>query len=700
MSSAKQPKKHFDVVTYTGNGGTQSIDSLDFSPDLVWIKSRNVTANNNLFDTVRGATKNIQSNNADPENSQGNSLTAFTSDGFDLGNRNGLNGSGNTFVAWCWNAGDTTVTNNDGTIESQVRASQEAGFSVVSYTATGTGADTIGHGLGEKPAIVIIKNRGGGSQDWTVYHKNLTDNNASLADGTSWLLLNSTDGRNNNTVSDKWSDVAPNDSVITLGTSATVNRGGDPHIAYCWNEVPGYSSFGTYLANGSADGPMANCGFKPAIVIMKNISQGGVYGHWFVHDTARDPYNISDKTLGWDTNVEENDSAVLGFDYQCTIDFLNNGFKVNSSSQTLNNVNGDTYVYMAFADTPPFAQATQVLNLTDATNLDVMLEGDTVTTPSGGESEVLSNEGTTLEVTLNEADPFAVGEVVSVSGQGSGTIQSIDSINNTITVSNVTSKFVPNQEKYVIGNTSRRGAMAVSDPASSVLEAASGYQVEHSVGFDATQEQYLSRTPAAEGNRKIWTWSGWVKRGLVNGTNRTFFSAGTGADTRSHLMFDGSDESLRFFDLANNIALISDATFSEVSGWLHVTLSVDTTQSTSSDRVKMYVNGTQLTDFSSSTYPAQNANLEVNATNIHNIGSGIQYPEYFDGYLAEVHFIDGEAMGPETFGYELAGWWLPKSYTGDHGYNGFYLGMRDGIGKDESGNGNNFTLNNLESTVS
>lgn len=693
MSSAKkQPKKYFDVVTYIGNGGTQSVDSLQFAPDLVWIKSRTSTQWYALTDTVRGANLSLASNGPNAEEDHDNVITSFDSEGFSIGNSGTVNDNTQEYVAWCWNVGDTNVTNNDGDIQTLVRNSKEAGFSILSYTGSGTGGDTIGHGLGKKPSFAIIKNRGGGSQDWTVYHDSL-----GVTDGTGWLLLNSTDGRNNNTNSDKWSDVAPDDSVITLGTSATVNRGGDPHIAYCWTEVPGYSSFGSYLANGSADGPMVNCGFKPAIVIMKNVTQGGVYGHWFVHDTTRDPYNISDKTLGWDTNVEENDSAVLGYDYQVTIDFLSNGFKVNSSTQTLNNVSGNTYVYMAFADVPPFAQTTQVLNLTDATNLDVMQEGDTVTTPSGGESEVLSNEGTTLEVSLNEADPFLVGEVASVSGQGSGTIQAIDSINNTLTVSNVSGKFVPNQDKYVISSTARRGAMAVSDPASSVLEAASGYQVEKSAILRNDTGTYLTRTPSVSGNRKTFTISCWVKRGQFVNSRGLMYLNGSGAEF-TQFGIDESGYIVYYSDIS--LWFKSPGTYN-THEWLHIVMAVDTTQAIDSDRVKVYVNGESLPYPTSGvdTLP-QNQDMGINRSGEpHLIGNVAGSGYGWDGYITEYHLIDGEAMGPETFGYELAGWWLPKAYTGDHGYNGFYLGMRNGISKDESGNGNDWSLVGLKDSV-
>ena len=154
----RQPKKHFDVVTYTGNGGTQSIDSLDFSPDLVWIKDRSATNEHNLYDTQRGPNQKLIPNSNSAETTVTNVFNSFDDNGFSIGDSSIINANSNNYVAWCWDAGDTTVTNNDGTIESQVRASQEAGFSVVTYTGDG-GNSSFGHGLGAKPNLVIVKSR-------------------------------------------------------------------------------------------------------------------------------------------------------------------------------------------------------------------------------------------------------------------------------------------------------------------------------------------------------------------------------------------------------------------------------------------------------------------------------------------------------------------------------------------------------------
>ena len=197
---------------------------------------------------------------------------------------------------------------------------------------------------------------------------------------------------------------------------------------------------------------------------------------------------------------------------------------------------------------------------------------------------------------------------------------------------------------------------------------------------------YLSRTPAAASNRKTWTWSGWVKRSSLSG-NLTFFSAGSAGSTRSHFMFDGTDQALRFFDLPTSVGIITTQLFRDTSAWYHLVLAADTTQGTASDRIKFYVNGVQVTSFSSSSYPSQNADLQVNRNTEHALGRGNTYYEYFDGLLSEVHFIDGQALSCEEFGFfDGQGIWQPKRFTGDYSSGPVYSNSSDANGVVSSGN--------------
>ena len=227
----------------------------------------------------------------------------------------------------------------------------------------------------------------------------------------------------------------------------------------------------------------------------------------------------------------------------------------------------------------------------------------------------------------------------------------------------------------------------------------SGYNVANSLRFNSGSSDYLDRTLSTPTNQKIWTFSTWIKRSDL-GVGETFFDGYTGTGARTQLMFDSSD-GIRALDQVN-MNLISTQLFRDVSAWYHIVVAVDTTQATSTNRVKIYVNGSQITSFSSSTYPAQNTNLLINGANAHDLGrTGAYTNEYFGGYQSEVYFIDGQQLTPSSFGETDTdtGIWKPKAYTGSFGNNGFYLQFKNSaaLGTDSSGNGNNFTVNNLTS---
>jgi hypothetical protein len=237
-----------DVALYTGNGSTQTISGLNFSPDLVWIKKRSGSEWHCINDTVRGAELYLSSNTTNAESGASNVLTAFTSTGYTVGSQGLVNDNGFTFASWCWDAGNSTVTNTQGSITSQVRANASAGFSVVTYTGTGS-AGTVGHGLGVKPDMIIIKNRSTGGYDWKVIHEGLTG-----AMGTYMIQLNLTDAES--AASASWfNSTSPTSTVFSVGTLAAVNGSGDNYVAYCFAPVAGYSSAFSYSGNGSSDGP-------------------------------------------------------------------------------------------------------------------------------------------------------------------------------------------------------------------------------------------------------------------------------------------------------------------------------------------------------------------------------------------------------------------------------------------------------------
>ena len=229
-----------------------------------------------------------------------------------------------------------------------------------------------------------------------------------------------------------------------------------------------------------------------------------------------------------------------------------------------------------------------------------------------------------------------------------------------------------------------------------------GYEIDQSIRFNKSNSAYMHRTPSSATNQKTWTWSGWVKGYFdrSSGDIVVFGAGNSGGSYTTELRFQVSTEKLYFFTsgTGGTTSLISSSVYRDPTAWYHIVIAVDTTQSTSTDRIKIYVNGDQLTDFSTETYQAQNTNTALNSTNKHSIGKMTYASYYYPGYQAEMNFIDGLALAPTSFGeYNDDGVWIPKEYAGAYGTNGFYItGATAGdLGEDFSGNGHDFTSSGL-----
>jgi len=341
-TTIKKPSDYFNTVLYTGTGAEQSISSLDFSPDLTWIKNRDTIDWHRLLDSVRGATKELYSNSANTEDTQAQSLKSFDSNGFTLGTLAEVNTSGENYASWSWRGSDSSaVSNTDGSITSTVSANTTSGFSIVSYTGNGSGSATVGHGLGVIPSMVIIKARTAGSANgfWYVKHKSLSSNyninlntTSASSDVTSVSQGGIGDLDNANTF-----DFASGTSGIT-----TVNASGTDFIAYCFAEKQGYSKFGSYTGNGNSDGTFIYTGFKPAFVIYKRTNSTG---SWLMYDNKRDSYNVVN--LGLAPDLSNAEDVTTNDEH----DFLSNGIKMRNTGGGIN-ASGGTYIYMAFADEP------------------------------------------------------------------------------------------------------------------------------------------------------------------------------------------------------------------------------------------------------------------------------------------------------------------------------------------------------------
>jgi len=317
------PSEHFNPVTYSGNSSTQSITGVGFQPDLVWMKERSGTNGHGLFDVIRGVQKSLASNTSSAEATETNALSAFDSGGWTMGGHGAWNESGKTYVAWNWKANGSDVLNENGTLDSQVSANQDAGFSIVSWTNDGT-RNTVGHGLTKVPELIIQKNRDI-SYNWIITNYE-PDNDAAG-------MYFTTGASNSNRAS----------MPVTSSTFTSENfTSGQKMIAYIFHSVEGYSKVGSYTGNGSTDGTFIYTGFAPKYVMIK-MTDG--YSHWEIHDTSREPYNVKTKLLNANQSNAEDDNS------NSSVDFVSNGFKLRTSHSE-RNTSGGTYIYIAFAEYP------------------------------------------------------------------------------------------------------------------------------------------------------------------------------------------------------------------------------------------------------------------------------------------------------------------------------------------------------------
>jgi hypothetical protein len=334
-STIKKGNTVMDATLYTGNGSTQTVtNAAGFKPDWVWLKERSSTSSNNVYDSIRGTTKYLLTNATDAEGTDATSLTAFNSNGFSLGGAGFTNENAQTYVAWQWQAGQgSTSSNTSGSITSTVSVSTTAGFSIVTYTGTGANA-TVGHGLGVAPKMIITRYRG--SESWSVYHTSLG--------GTKTLYLNLTNAAN--TTSLAWNNTDPTSTVFSLGSAGTTNTsGGSGMVAYCWAEIAGFSKFGSYTGNGSADGPFVYTGFRPKWIMIKQTTASPAATDWYIVDATRNDANLTNKILYANLSNAEATGA------NAVLDIVSNGFKIRGSDGTVN-YSSSPYIYMVFAQNP------------------------------------------------------------------------------------------------------------------------------------------------------------------------------------------------------------------------------------------------------------------------------------------------------------------------------------------------------------
>jgi len=325
---------YFETVLYTGNGGTNSISSLDFQPDWLWIKCRSDANGSNIFDVLRGTNSLHSDTNGPDADRASDGFTSLDNDGFTLsgdGSGGSINVNSRTYAAWSWKAG--TSFSNDasstsvGSIDSTGSVSTDAGFSIINVVKNNTTAHTVAHGLGAVPQMIIGKSRTGNAYRWIVYHQAIGNTHAQY--------LNENFANTDSVTF--WNDTSPTSSVFSLGTDNSWNG---TNIFYCFAEKKGYSKFGSYVGNGNADGTFVYTGFKPAFIIIKATSGEE---NWRMYDNKRNGFNVDNEQLFPNlSNAEASDAD---------LDILSNGFKCRRNSGGFNN-SGTTYIYMAFAENP------------------------------------------------------------------------------------------------------------------------------------------------------------------------------------------------------------------------------------------------------------------------------------------------------------------------------------------------------------
>ncbi|NBS68870.1 hypothetical protein EBT31_08120 [bacterium] len=312
-------------VLYTGTGVARTVtSSLGFSPDFLWIKNRSTAVDHALYDTARGVTVELCTSLASAETTQAQGVTAFNSNGFNVGTLNKVNAASANFAAYCWDAGSSSASNTSGTISSTVRANVSAGFSIVTYTGNGVAGATIGHGLGVAPTWIMIKARTA-ANPWNIY--------TTVLDGSLDYFSFSTAAKLDS------SEALPTSSVFSVSSGVNVNGNGTSYIAYCWTPVPGISQSFTYTGNNTNPGPFVYLGFQPTFILIKQATAASATD-WALYGGGANPG--SQLTY---PNLTAIEATTINTDATA------NGFRIRAANNAINAPSG-SYVGYAWSAVP------------------------------------------------------------------------------------------------------------------------------------------------------------------------------------------------------------------------------------------------------------------------------------------------------------------------------------------------------------
>ena len=345
---------HFQVVKWTGNTTTPRdithTGNSDLKPDIHWAKNlESDGTDHRLYDSNRGlgteTSLQPNSNAAEATGTTYGILSHFLTNGFTTAaggsNDDNYNENNSDFVAFSWKVnGGTTASNTDGDVTSTVQVNANAGVSIVTWAGANTNNKTIGHGLGQSPDMIIIRNRTR-TEDWGVFHREMGGPVDRFRSNSGGLRLNETDAVNLNATT--LFRASPTTSVFEVGSDYR-NNGNYPLVAYVFARSQGFSHFGRYKGNGNSagNGPFVWCGFKPKWVMIKPNSGGTA--HWYMHDSVRSPTNVMDDYIAANTNSVQGTSSTL------RIDFVSNGFKIRGNNNT--NFANTNYIFWAMAEAP------------------------------------------------------------------------------------------------------------------------------------------------------------------------------------------------------------------------------------------------------------------------------------------------------------------------------------------------------------
>ena len=329
MPSPSVPRSRtgFDIVLRAGTGTAGAVSTLLFKFGLLWSKCRNAAVSHTLINSVRGAGKGLSANQTTAESLIPNAVTSINDNGYAFGSSVGdaleFNTAGRTFVDWLFRRGPAY------------------GFDAIEYVGNGV-QRAITHAAGKAPSVVIVKSLAAvsGAGNWPTGHSGIPTNW-----GNEYLYLDAQDKATGSGVEFMWGNpvgIPPTSTTVTLGTSKQCNQNGTPYVMFVWSEVPGFSKFGSYAGNNSADGPFVHCDFEPALVILKCYNVAGT--NWVIKDNRRSGINPADGNLYSNSSLAEDLTASV------YVDLVSNGFKIRGNYASINS--GSSFVYMAFAANP------------------------------------------------------------------------------------------------------------------------------------------------------------------------------------------------------------------------------------------------------------------------------------------------------------------------------------------------------------